>query len=110
MPGKKTPAVPIGALFFVARQAARHAKMEEYRAGTMRRSAEVASRGEASARRKNIDRMRAQSKAQLSSGLARKGVDPTLMMATGAGGTGGSGISSAPDPATASFIAQAAAR
>lgn len=107
MTGKKTPAVPIGALFFVARRAARHAKMEEYRAATMRRSADMASKEEAAARSKNIGRMRAQSRAQLTSGLARQGVDPTLLMATGGGAVGGS---SAPDPATASFIAQAAAR
>jgi hypothetical protein len=75
--------------------------MEEYRAKTMQVAARRSAAEETSAQNRNIERMRAQTRAQLASGLAQKGVDPTLMMASGAGGS---------DPATATLIAQAAAQ
>lgn len=105
MPGK-VEGVAISDLFNMARRAAREARIHEMRAASMQMATKTKAVSEAAAQEKSLARMRSITRAQLGSSMAQAGVDPTLLMMTGAGGQG---IQST-DPATASFIAQAAAR
>lgn len=105
MPGRVTGAalggVAIAVLFEQARRAAREARMGDFRAMTMSSAADTKRMTERAAQEESMARMRATTRAQLSSTLAQKGVSPALLMSTGAGGGA--------DPATATFVSQAAA-
>lgn len=82
-------AIPIAALFEMARREARKTKMEEYRAATTREESVRKAEEERAAREEGIERMRSITGAQLMAHLSGSDVPPGLMVPRkGAGVTG----------------------
>ena len=70
--------VSIASLFAFARREARRAKMEEVRALTMRREADVRVHQEEASRRANLERMRGMTASSLGMQLGSAGLAPGL--------------------------------